>query len=105
MAEDDASGAGAGSDGAFSSATALLLAHPGAHLLGHALRLRVDHLLELAADRIGLALGALLAADRQAVAAARLELGHRRGRLDLAQPDGLPHQRLRLAAAQVAGDE
>src|SRR5687767_4368130 len=46
----------AGSEGVFSSATGLLLVHPGADLLGDALGLGVDHLLELAADGVLLAL-------------------------------------------------
>src|SRR4051812_16849000 len=69
---------------------------PGPHLLSDSLRVLLDDLLDLLADRVGRRL------DEGGPALA-LEVGQRGRRLDLAQPHRL--ELLALVAAQVAGDE
>src|SRR3954471_8515501 len=78
------------SEGSDANSTSVLLVHPGADLMCDALGLMVDQLLELGAHGVGLVLAA--GEGHRVVVAVHpaLELRERRGRLDLAQPHGLP---------------
>src|SRR6185503_14402194 len=97
-------GTPAGVEGAAGSMSliALVLLHPGADLLGDALRVVLGDALGAQARRARA--GHLAGEGAHPGRAAGLEVGERRRRLDLAQPGRLA-ERLALALLEVAHDE